>query len=138
MLQFLLLSLKVSVAECQELPTLAMYILTVRLTCRAAAEKASQLTTTCKIPCSKVGFLWQRAFIGGKMKTRGNSTTVYLHDELAASGHPPFGEQHILWLLLLLGLLNLSQATDRVHALAIVRSRLGKTTEVIQVAIPFL
>lgn len=51
--------------------------------------------------------------------------TVYLHDELPASGHPPFGEQRILRLLLLLGLLNLSQAADRVHALAIVGSCLG-------------
>lgn len=50
---------------------------------------------------------------------------VYLHDELPASGHPPFREQHILWLLLLLGLLDLSQSADWVHALAIVWSRLG-------------
>lgn len=51
-------------------------------------------------------------------------SSTYLHDKFPASGHPPLRKQQILRLFLLLGLLDLGQAADRVHALAIVRSRL--------------
>lgn len=63
------------------------------------------------------------------MRRTSNETVLYLHDELPASGHPPFREQEVLRLLLLLGLLDLGQTADRVHALAIVWSRLGQSDQ---------
>lgn len=66
---------------------------------------------------------------GEKLKPRTNNAIVYLHDELPASGQAPFRKQYILWLLLLLGLLNLSQTADWVHALAVVWSCLGGKQE---------
>lgn len=47
------------------------------------------------------------------------SLLFYLHDELPASGQPPLCHHAVLWLLLFLSLLDLSQSADGVHALPI-------------------
>lgn len=63
-----------------------------------------------------------------KRRTKRN-TILYLHDELTAPGHPPFSQKLVFRLLLLLGLLDLGQPTDRVHALSIVWTSLGRRTK---------
>lgn len=57
------------------------------------------------------------------------SSLAYLHYELPPSGHPPFRQQQVLRLLLLLGLLDLSQTTDWIHTLTVIWSRLGGKEE---------
>jgi len=44
---------------------------------------------------------------------------MYLHDEFSTAGHSSLWKQHIFGLLLLFGLLNLSQSANRVHALSV-------------------
>lgn len=49
---------------------------------------------------------------------------AYLHDELPPAGQPPLRHHAVLWLLLLLGLLDLRQAANGIHPLAVLWARL--------------
>lgn len=52
----------------------------------------------------------------------------YLHDKLSAPRQTPLCHHAVLWLLLLLCLLDLSQAADGIHALAIFWTSLQLST----------
>ena len=46
---------------------------------------------------------------------------AYLHDEFPSPGHSPFGNECVHWLLLLLGLVNLTEPVDWGDTLPVIR-----------------